>query len=144
MVAAVVTYDDLDYAEGRQVIAGQTVVVGFRDGGRDEWYELDLTDEHAELLERYRQHGRRLAPGTAPRPQPAPDAGEVPRYGRVLLYHQVGVGSRVYWKQFRRWATEHGYRTTTDGGNYYVAVHVVEEYENYLTGLDRVRQQQAG
>ncbi len=142
MVAAVITYDDLDYAEGRQVIAQRSTVVGFRVNGRDEWYELDLTDEHAELLEKYRQHGRRLAPGTGPRPQPADD--DVPRYSRVVLWHAVGVSSRQYWKDLRAWARSRGYPTETAGGNNYIAVSVVEEYENYLTGLDRMRQQQAG
>jgi hypothetical protein len=144
MVAAVITYDDLEYAEGRQVIAQRTTVVGFRVDGRDEWYELDLTDEHAGLLERYRLAGRKIERGAAPRPQPVPDVADVPRYSRVILWHAAGVPSRKYWKELRAWARSRGYPTETPAGNNYIAVDVVEEYENYLTGLDRARQQQAG
>jgi len=121
MVAAVITYDDLEYAEGRQVIAQRTTVVGFRVHGRDEWYELDLTDEHAELLERYRLAGRKVERGTAPRSQPVPDTADVPRYSRVLLWHAAGVPSRKYWKDLRAWARSRGYPTETPGGNNYIA-----------------------
>jgi hypothetical protein len=140
MVAAVITYDDLEYAEGRQVIAQHSTVVGFRVNGKDEWYELDLTDEHAALLERYRLAGRKVGP----QPVPAALAGDVPYYGRVPLWHAAGISIRQYWKDYRAWARSRGYQERTAGGNASYVVWQVEEYESYLSGLDRARSQQAG
>lgn len=142
MVAAVIAYDDLEYAEGRNVIAGHSVIVGFREGRGDVWYELDLTDEHAELLERYRKAGRRISPHQ--QPAPVRDTEDVPRYGRVLLWHAVGISIRMYWRNYRAWAHSRGYQTSTDGGNVSYRVDEVEEYERYLSGLDRTAAARAG
>jgi hypothetical protein len=141
MVAAVIAYDDLEYPENR-VIADQTVVVGFRERGKEVWYELDLTDEHAELLERYRMAGREIKAHQAP--QIVPDAAGVPKYQGVALWHAVGRSIRMYWKDYRAWASARGYQVHTPAGNTCYLSWQVKEYENYLSGLDRIRQDQAG
>jgi hypothetical protein len=141
MVAAVITYDDLDYAEGNHTIASMSAIIGWRLGAKEEWFELDLTDEHYRELVRFLDAGRKVG---EQRPQPLQDADGVPRYGSVLLWHAVGVSIRRYWKDYRAWAASHGYQVTTEGGNVSYVVWQVQEYENYLATLDRSRQQQAG
>jgi len=141
----IVLVDEMDLVEGRKVIADNTVRLGW-DGT---WYELDLTDEHtADLwhgIKPYLDAARKVdAPRLAidPRSQQAITAAgagpEVPRYGRVYLWHAVGTTMRDYWKKFRTWAYANGYEIKQhQDKTYSYTVDMVEEYERHLSRLDK-------
>lgn len=147
---AVVVLDDLELAEGNRVVGGTTVTIGW-DG---EWFELDLTDEHAADLwgglQPYLKAARRIEGKRQVLP-PAVESGReraaiqaaeadpsIPRYGRVVLYHAVGITTREYWRKFREWCASNGYVLKQyDDKTYSYPVDLVEEYERHLSLLDR-------
>lgn len=140
---AVVILDDLDLAEGTSQIASHSVRLGW-DG---EWYDLDLSDEHAQDLwngiEPYlkaarRQHHKAAAVEQDRKPLAVEADPDIPRYGRVVLYHAVGLTPREYWRRFRKWASANGYevRQMRDR-TYYHPVDAVEMYERHLSAIDR-------
>jgi len=137
--------DDLELNEGRHVFADTSVRLGWANV----WYDLDLTDEHAADLwagiQPYITAGRKVdthhpvIDSRSQRAIEAADAGpEVPRYGRVILWHAVGITTRVYWKQFRAWADANGYTIKQHKDRTYsYTVDMVEEYEHHLARLDK-------
>lgn len=140
---AVVLLDDLDLSEGQRRIASTPVRLGW-DG---EWYDLDLSDEHAQDLwngiQPYLKAGRQVQ-HSGPREGKSLKEIEadpsVPRYGRVALYHAAGMTSRAYWTGFRAWAASNGYTIKQyKDRTYQHPVALVEKYERHLSSLDRQR-----
>ena len=144
---AIVTLDDLDVASGQGALP-HTVQV--RLGWDGTWYELDLTDFHAEELweavRPYLEAGRR----EEHQPLPRPDAKaltasqQVPVAKGVALHHAAGVPMRVYVKGLRKWAADTGVELETyvsPGGirSYKYQAEHYRGYEAWLSDQDRLR-----